>query len=41
MYRDELGINYISHRMVFPQASHEIISGLIETFGENVISNFR
>ena len=41
MYRDELGINYISHRMVFPQATHEIISGLIETFGEEVISNFR
>lgn len=41
MYRDELGINYISHRMVFPQATHEIISGLIETFGEEVISHFK
>lgn len=41
MYRDELGIDYISHRMVFPQAPHEVISGLIETFGEQVISSFR
>lgn len=41
MYRDELGINYISHRMVFPQATHEVISGLIETFGEEVISHFK
>lgn len=40
MYRDELGIKYISHRMVFPQAPHEVISGLIETFGEEVIHNF-
>jgi len=41
MYRDELGINYISCRMVFPQASHEIISNLITTFGNEVIPNFR
>lgn len=39
MYRDELGINYISCRMVFPQATHEIISSCIETFGKEVIAN--
>jgi len=41
MYRGELGINYISHRMVFPQASHEVILGLIEIFGEEVIANIK
>lgn len=41
MYRDELGINYISCRMVFPQASHEIISNCIETFGKEVIPNIK
>lgn len=40
MYRDELGINYISCRMVFPQATNEVISNLIETFGKDVISHF-
>jgi alkanesulfonate monooxygenase SsuD/methylene tetrahydromethanopterin reductase-like flavin-dependent oxidoreductase (luciferase family) len=37
MYRDELGIKYISCRMVFPQATHEMISNCIETFGKEVI----
>jgi len=41
MYKGELGINYISHRMVFPQAGHEVILGLIETFGEEVIANLK
>jgi alkanesulfonate monooxygenase SsuD/methylene tetrahydromethanopterin reductase-like flavin-dependent oxidoreductase (luciferase family) len=41
MYRDELGISYISCRMVFPQATHEMISSCIETFGKEVIPNFR
>lgn len=41
MYRDELGISYISCRMVFPQAAHEMISSCIETFGKEVIPNFR
>ena len=41
MYRDELGINYISCRMVFPQATHEIISSCIETFGKEVIPNIK
>ena len=40
MYRDELGINYISCRMVFPQATHEMISNLIETLGNEVIPHF-
>ncbi len=39
MYRDKLGIKYISHRMVFPQATHEMISNCIETFGKEVIPN--
>lgn len=39
-YKDELGINYISCRMVFPQATHEIISNLIETFGKEVMKYF-
>ncbi|MCK5391949.1 MAG: LLM class flavin-dependent oxidoreductase [Deltaproteobacteria bacterium] len=39
MYRDELGIKYISCRMVFPQATHEMISYCIETFGKDVIPN--
>lgn len=39
MYRDTLGINYIACRMVFPQATHEVISGCIETFGKEVIPN--
>ncbi|MEW6145658.1 MAG: LLM class flavin-dependent oxidoreductase [Thermodesulfobacteriota bacterium] len=38
-YRDELGIRYIVCRMVFPQAPHEVISGLIKTFGRKVIPN--
>lgn len=41
MYRDVLGINYIAHRMVFPQASHEVISTCIKTFGERVIANIK
>lgn len=41
MYRDELEIKHISHRMVFPQASYEIISNLITTFGKEVIPNFK
>lgn len=41
MYRDVLGINYIAHRMVFPQASHEVISGCMETFGNEVIAHFK
>ena len=36
-YRDELGINYLSCRMVFPQAPHEVISDCIERFGKEVI----
>ena len=40
-YRDELGIKYIACRMVFPQAAHEIISGLIKTFGKKVIPNVK
>lgn len=39
MYRDELGINYISCRMVFPQATHEMISNCMEIFGKEVIPN--
>lgn len=38
-YRDELGIKYIVCRMVFPQAPHDVISGLIKTFGRKVIPN--
>jgi alkanesulfonate monooxygenase SsuD/methylene tetrahydromethanopterin reductase-like flavin-dependent oxidoreductase (luciferase family) len=38
-YRDDLGIKYIVCRMVFPQAPHEVISGLIKTFGRKVIPN--
>jgi len=41
MYRDALGINYIAHRMVFPQASHEEISACIEIFGTEVIANIK
>jgi alkanesulfonate monooxygenase SsuD/methylene tetrahydromethanopterin reductase-like flavin-dependent oxidoreductase (luciferase family) len=36
-YRDELGINYITCRMVFPQATHKTISRFIELFGKEVI----
>ena len=39
MYRDKLGIKYIACRMVFPQATHEIITELIKTFGSEVIPN--
>jgi alkanesulfonate monooxygenase SsuD/methylene tetrahydromethanopterin reductase-like flavin-dependent oxidoreductase (luciferase family) len=39
-YKDELGINYIACRMVFPQASHETISKCIELFGKEVIPAF-
>lgn len=38
-YRDELGINYIACRMVFPSATHETISKCIEIFGREVIPN--
>ncbi len=38
-YRDELGINYITCRMVFPQATHQTISKCIELFGREVIGN--
>jgi alkanesulfonate monooxygenase SsuD/methylene tetrahydromethanopterin reductase-like flavin-dependent oxidoreductase (luciferase family) len=41
MYRDTLGIKYIACRMVFPQAPHDVISGCIETFGKEVVPNFR
>ena len=41
MYRDTLGIKYIACRIVFPQASHDVIYGCIETFGKEVIPNFR
>ncbi len=41
MYRDTLGIKYITSRMVFPQAPHDVISGCIETFGKEVVPNFR
>ena len=40
-YRDDLGIKYIACRMVFPQATHEIISELIKTFGKKVIPNVK
>jgi alkanesulfonate monooxygenase SsuD/methylene tetrahydromethanopterin reductase-like flavin-dependent oxidoreductase (luciferase family) len=36
-YRDELGISYITCRMVFPQATHETISKCIKLFGKEVI----
>ena len=39
-YNDELNINYIACRMVFPQANHEIISNCIELFGKEVIPAF-
>ncbi len=39
-YREELGINYVCCRMVFPEASHELISECIETFGNEVIPHF-
>ena len=38
-YRDELGINYICCRMVFPAANHQTISRCIELFGSEVIPN--
>ncbi|HEX3037006.1 MAG TPA: LLM class flavin-dependent oxidoreductase [Thermodesulfobacteriota bacterium] len=38
-YRDELGINYICCRMVFPAANHKTISRCIELFGKKVIPN--
>ncbi len=36
-YKDELGINYIACRMIFPQATHKTISRSIELFGKEVI----
>ena len=36
-YRDELGINYIMCSVIFPEATHEIISRFIELFGKEVI----
>jgi len=39
-YKEELGINYIASRMVFPQASHKTISKCIELFGKEVIPAF-
>jgi alkanesulfonate monooxygenase SsuD/methylene tetrahydromethanopterin reductase-like flavin-dependent oxidoreductase (luciferase family) len=36
-YRDEIGINYIVCRMVFPSATHGTISRCIELFGREVI----
>ena len=39
-YKDELGINYITCRMVFPQATHDTISRCIELFGKEVIPRF-
>lgn len=38
-YRNELGINYIACRMVFPQATNKTISKCIELFGKEVIPN--
>ncbi|MBI2485466.1 MAG: LLM class flavin-dependent oxidoreductase [Deltaproteobacteria bacterium] len=38
-YRDELGINYIACRMVFPQATNKTISKCLELFGKEVIPN--
>lgn len=38
-YQDEVGINHIACRMVFPQATHETISKCIEIFGKEVIPN--
>lgn len=38
-YRDELGINYIACRMVFPQATDKTISKCLELFGKEVIPN--
>lgn len=38
-YRDELGINYIACRMVFPSATHKTISKCIKLFGKEVIPN--
>ncbi|MGH7890255.1 MAG: LLM class flavin-dependent oxidoreductase [Thermodesulfobacteriota bacterium] len=38
-YRDELRINHIACRMVFPQATHKTISKCIELFGREVIPN--
>jgi alkanesulfonate monooxygenase SsuD/methylene tetrahydromethanopterin reductase-like flavin-dependent oxidoreductase (luciferase family) len=40
-YKEELGINYIACRMVFPQADHETISECIDLFGKEVIPAFR
>ncbi|HWP93148.1 MAG TPA: LLM class flavin-dependent oxidoreductase [Thermodesulfobacteriota bacterium] len=40
-YRDELGINYIACRMVFPSATHKTISNCIKLFGREVIPNIR
>jgi alkanesulfonate monooxygenase SsuD/methylene tetrahydromethanopterin reductase-like flavin-dependent oxidoreductase (luciferase family) len=40
-YKEELGINYIACRMVFPQADHETISECIELFGKEVIPALR
>jgi len=39
-YQEELGINYIACRMVFPQANHKIITECIELFGKEVIPAF-
>jgi alkanesulfonate monooxygenase SsuD/methylene tetrahydromethanopterin reductase-like flavin-dependent oxidoreductase (luciferase family) len=39
-YRDELGIGYITCRMVFPQATHKVISECIKLFGKEVIPHF-
>jgi len=39
-YNDELNINYIACRMVFPQANHKTISKCIKLFGKEVIPAF-
>lgn len=39
-YKEEVGINYITCRMVFAQANHETISKCIELFGKEVIPAF-
>ena len=40
-YRDELGINYIACRMIFPQTTNKTVSKCLELFGKEVIPNVR
>lgn len=39
-YREETGIEYFLTRMVFPEATDQMIRESIKTFGEKIISNF-